>query len=668
MAAGEVVSRAMPAERLGVEPATLDLTGATPRAPAYDDIYFSADGGLAESRHVFIDGNDLRRRLAQWRGPRAFVIGETGFGTGRNVLVAWQILREVARAATRLHIVSIERHPPRARDLAALWAAYPGLAPEARRLGECWPALMRGTHRLRLDDRVTLDLIFDDVEIALGGFDGRADAWFLDGFAPARNPAMWSRAVFDRLAAASRPAATFATYTCARLVREHAAAAGFVCGKRPGAGRKRDMLCGHLGAAAGAAHEASIRGRRPWFEPPPAAGAGPVAIIGAGIAGATVAEALARRGHVCDVYDPQGGPGGASANAQAALHVRPAAGGDARTRFNLAALAYTQRWLADFDPTRHLWTDCGLLQLACDAKDAARQKRCIETLDLPATMVESVDARTAADLAGMALAPAVRGGLYYPHAGWVRPDALCRRLLAHSGATLHRVAVDALTGRGDRWRLLCGDGRVAEYAHVVLACAHHAERLCPDLPPLAAVRGQISTFAPDDTLAGPACVVCGRGTVMPRLGDGLHVGASFVRDADDARPRAAEDMANLDRLAGLAPRLAGRLGPPVAARAAFRCSGHDRLPYVGPVPDADAWRRDYAALALDARRVLHSPGVHRSGLWASVAHGANGLVGAPLAAEMLASRMLDEPMPRSAAEVDALHPGRRLIRELIRGR
>ncbi|MES1936431.1 bifunctional tRNA (5-methylaminomethyl-2-thiouridine)(34)-methyltransferase MnmD/FAD-dependent 5-carboxymethylaminomethyl-2-thiouridine(34) oxidoreductase MnmC [Salinisphaera hydrothermalis] len=652
---------------LGIEPATIDIAGRTPRAPAYDDVYFSADDGLAESRHVFLDGNDLATRWARWSASRAFVIGETGFGTGRNMLLAWRLFREVAPAAARLHLVSIERHPLCADDLRALWADDPELHGNACRLANGWPALLRGTHRLRLDDRVTLDLIFDDVDTALNGFDGRVDAWFLDGFAPARNPAMWSARVFAGLAAASRPGATFATYSCARAVREHAAAVGFECEKRPGAGRKREMLQGRLASTTSAPAIAAARRRRPWFEPPRAGPVGRIAVIGAGIAGTSVAEALARRGQRCDLYDPLGVAGAASGNAQAALHVRPAANGDARTRFQLAALDYVRRWLADLDSTRTLWSDCGLLQLARDEAEAARQRKCLDRLAVPPTLMRGVDAATAARLAGTPLSGDVRGGLYYSSAGWVRPDRLCRLLFERSGATLYRRAVTALESIDSGWRLANADGGRADYEHVVLACAGAAPALCVDLPPLTTVRGQVSAFASTDPAFAPDCVICGRGYALPALEDRLYAGASFQRDRADAAARSADDDANRAMLAEIAPALATRLGPPVAARVAFRCTGHDRMPCVGPVPDTAAWRRDYAALALDARRIPDVPGRHRRGLWTSLAHGAHGLVSAPLSAEILASRLCDEPVPRAAGEVDALHPGRWFVRELIRG-
>lgn len=655
-------------ERVGLAPAPLDLNDATPRSPAYRDIYFSADGGLAESRHVFIGGNRLRARWSAWRQPRPFVIGETGFGTGRNVLVAWQTFCAAASPGARLHMVSIERHPPRAEDLSLLWRQYPELAPHAQPLIERWPVLMRGTHRIRLGQRVTLDLVFGEVETALAEFDGYADAWFLDGFAPAHNPAMWRQAVFDQLAAASRTDATFATYTCARMVREHAAAAGFIWHKRPGAGRKRQMLCGRLDTAPTTGPVPAKRKHRPWYVPPAVSRNGPVAVIGAGIAGATVAEALARRGRRCDIYDPHGGPGGASGNAQGALHVRPSANGDLRTRFYLAALAYTQRWLADFDPGRRLWSDCGLLQLASDDREVDRQQRCIDNLQPPAALFHRVDAAAAQKHAGMPLAPNVRGGLWFPNAGWVRPDALCRRLIARSGARLHPTVVNTLQRHGRCWRLECANGQTADYGQVVFACAEQATALCGDLPPMDITRGQITGFQANGSIAQPDCVICGEGYVMPACNNRLHTGGIFTRHSNDSKARPADDRANHDTLAAFAPMLARQLDSPVAGRAAFRSNSYDRLPFAGPVPDTTAWRSHYADLAVDARKAPDEPGTHQPGLWASLAHGANGLVSAPLVAETLASRLANEPMLLPLSQLDALHPGRWLIRELIHGR
>ncbi|WP_423821704.1 bifunctional tRNA (5-methylaminomethyl-2-thiouridine)(34)-methyltransferase MnmD/FAD-dependent 5-carboxymethylaminomethyl-2-thiouridine(34) oxidoreductase MnmC [Salinisphaera sp. SPP-AMP-43] len=658
-------------DALGLPPAQIGFASArTPHASDYDDVYFSSDDGLAESAHVFIAGNDLDRRWADWPDQRAFVVAETGLGTGRNLLLAWHRFIQVAPPGTRLHLVSIEKHPLRRDDVERIWAAWPAWTDYAKRLCDVWPAPVRGVHRRRLDDRVTVDLIFDDVLAGLACFDGRADAWFLDGFAPARNPRMWQPAVFEAVAAASRPGATFATYSCAGAVRRGLDAAGFDCAKRPGFGRKRDMLVGRRPSA----DQPSVdprRVHRPWFTPPCPGPARHIAVVGAGIAGAATAEALARRGCRVQVFDPQGVAGGASGNSQAALYVRPSAAADPRTRFYLSALDYTLAWLARVDPGRLLWSDCGLLQLALNAKEATRQSRCVERLALPTELLQPLDADTAAERAGATLSSAVRGALYYPQAGWVRPDALCQALLENAGASLYQTAVTALEPQAHGWRLETADGALGHADQVVLACGSAASALSDDLGHFEAVRGQVSLFDTRHAMGRqtPRAVVCGRGYVAPPLGDQLAVGASFRPEASHDQPRPQEDRDNLAMLAETLPELGATLAErPSASRVGWRCVSPDRLPCVGPVPDRDAWRRDYAELALDANRVAELPGAMRPGLWVSTAHGAQGMVSAPLAAELLASSICDEPRPLAADLVDAVHPGRRLIRALVRGR
>lgn len=654
---------------IGLQTADIRIQGTTPYTTEYGDVYYSAENGPAESRHVFIEGNNLPQRFANWHTAQPFVIGETGFGTGLNMLMAWQVFRTCAPSHARLHLVSIEATPLNTEDLSTLWAHPSGLHTYAQRLIECWPTRMRGNHRLQLDKRVTLDLILDAVIPGLTTFDGKAQAWFLDGFAPDRNPEMWHQSVFDQVALKSDPDATFATYTCARAVRDRAAAAGFEWHKRPGPRRKREVLHGHLNpATANTKTIPSSRQRKPWFIAPTSAKPASIAVIGAGIAGATVVEALSRRGHTCDVYDPCGGPGGASGNSQAALHVRPAVENDSRTRFYLNALTYTLRWLADFNPERHWWSDCGLLQLACNDKEAKRQKQCSENLAPPASLFQSVDSYTAAELAGIPLASSTQYGLYFPHAGWVSPIALCEQLLNNSRASMKPKAVQTLQHNGNTWDVACANGETSAYTHVVLACAQAATQLCPDLPPMDAIRGQTTTFPLLDSAKEPDCVVCGEGYVMPAYQQQLHVGASFTRHTKDNVPSASDDQTNREGIAAFAPTLANQLKEPTGSRVAFRSTSYDRMPFVGPVPDSQTWRRDYAPLSQDARQVLDRPGTYRPNLWASLAHGSNGMVSAPLAAEIIVSQMLDEPMPLPIDIIDALHPGRWLIRELIRSR
>ena len=246
-----------------------------PRSRLYGDVYFSAEDGLAEARTVFLQGCNLPEA---WQGRRRFVVGELGFGTGLNVLALIQLWARTHPPQGQLHIFSVEAHPITADDACRALGRWPELAGLSARLLARWPGRARGLHRLELTDLgVILDVAVAEVGAALQGWSGRADAWFLDGFAPALNPAMWREEVLAMVAARSAPGAVAATFTVAGVVRRGLSAAGFVVEKQPGFGRKRERLSAQL---AGALQEP-----RPVRR---------VAIIGAGVGGAARRE-LSRR-------------------------------------------------------------------------------------------------------------------------------------------------------------------------------------------------------------------------------------------------------------------------------------------------------------------------------------------------------------------------------------
>ena len=215
-----------------------------PRSRLYGDVYFSAEDGLAETRAVFLEGCGLP---SAWQGRRRFVVGELGFGTGLNIAALIELWSRTRPPGGQLHVFSVEAHPMSAGEAARALAHWPELAPISARLTAAWPGRAPGPHRLELADLgVILDVAIGEVEDALAGWSGAADAWFLDGFAPALNPAMWRDEVLALVAARSAPGARAATFTVAGQVRRGLAAAGFEVEKRPGHGRKRERLVARL--------------------------------------------------------------------------------------------------------------------------------------------------------------------------------------------------------------------------------------------------------------------------------------------------------------------------------------------------------------------------------------------------------------------------------------
>lgn len=220
----------------------------TAYSPRHDDIYHSAAGALAQARHVFLQGNGLP---ARWRARKRFIVLETGFGMGINFLATWAAWREDAHRATMLEFISIEKHPFSVDDLRCAHAAIiddAAVVPLAASLVSAWPPLEAGMHRLAFDaGMMTLTLAFGDAADVLQRLADHCvtvDAIYLDGFAPAKNPDMWTPAIFASLARIAAHDATFATFTSAGDVKRALLNNGFEYRKVAGFGGKRAMLVG----------------------------------------------------------------------------------------------------------------------------------------------------------------------------------------------------------------------------------------------------------------------------------------------------------------------------------------------------------------------------------------------------------------------------------------
>lgn len=211
-------------------------TGAVPVSARFDDPYFSLENGLAETRHVFLAGNDLPARFRE-----GFHIAELGFGTGLNMLTALQAWI-CAGAPGPLRFTSFEAYPLPAADLARALVAFPELEALVAPLLAAWE---RGERRIETES-LRAEIVVGDARETLPRWDGRADAWFLDGFSPAKNPELWEAPLMAEVARHTAPGGTAATYTAAGFVRRNLEAAGFDVTRASGYGRKRHMTRARL--------------------------------------------------------------------------------------------------------------------------------------------------------------------------------------------------------------------------------------------------------------------------------------------------------------------------------------------------------------------------------------------------------------------------------------
>ena len=642
-----------------------------PYSRVFDDVYFSDKSGLDETRYVFIEQNRLAERFAALPEGGRLVIGETGFGTGLNFLCAWQVFEQHAAAGARLHFVSVEKYPLSPDDLQRALALWPELKVFADQLLEQYVAIHQGFQRLTLDHgRVTLTLLIGDALEQLPQLDARIDAWFLDGFAPAKNPDMWTAELFAELARLAAPGASISTFTSTGWVRRLLNAAGFKMKRTPGIGHKWEILRGEF---LGWPRETPAPALdKPWFaRPAPLSGERQALVIGAGLAGCASAASLAARGWQVTLLERHDAIAReASGNPQGVLYLKLSAHGTALSQMIVSGFGYTRRLLEHLQRGRD-WDDCGVLQLAFNAKEAERQAQLAAAF--PADLLHLLDQPEAQAVAGIGLA---HGGLFYPEGGWVHPPALCQWQAAHPQIQLltHHDALELRKVEG-RWQAWDGERLLADAPVVVLAGAAEIQRFPESAElPLKRIRGQITRLAQTPQSQALSTVVCAEGYVAPaRLGEHT-LGASFDFKSDDLTPTTAEHLGNLAMLEEISHDLVERLQADKLApeslqgRAAFRCTSPDYLPIVGPLADTQAFTQAYAALGKDARQVPDVECPWLDGLYVNSGHGSRGLITAPLSAELLAAWLDNEPLPLPRSVAEACHPNRFALRRLIRGK
>ena len=609
--------------------------GEPPFAPDFGDLYHPRVGAFEQARHVFLAGNGLPGR---WARRARFTVLETGFGLGNNFLATWQAWRDDSARCTRLLFVSVEKHPPTRDDLARAHAACPAPA-LASALVSAWPPLTPDLHMLDFEGgAVRLLLAIGDVADWLPELRLAADAVYLDGFAPARNAAMWSLPLLKAVGRRAAPGATAATWSVARELRDGLHTAGFEAATVPGIGGKREITVARFSP-------------RFTVAPPPQPPRD-VLVIGAGVAGAMTAAALAEEGCSVHLLDRQPQPGQETSSqaggifhgtvhAEDGLHARLLRAGA------LATAAVVRQHLALGVPGQVE----GLLRRG--APDQAALQRRINAQGLPPDWVQALDEAEAAQRAGVRWSgPA----WFFPQAGWVQPGALVRSVVKAAGLQFSgQTAVQRLARHGERWQALDAQGHCAGEADaVVVATAGDALRLLEPWgwqAPLRRARGQTSAWT-----EGPVPLrlpVAGEGYALPLAGGGLLCGATHDAGDDDPEVRASDHQHNFERL----QRLTGLLPPADATawrgRVGWRVQVADRLPIAGALPLPPAAESGARSASTPLRRWPRLPG-----LYVCTALGGRGLTLAPLLGRALAAGITGAPCPLEQALLDAVDPAR----------
>ncbi|WP_261872773.1 bifunctional tRNA (5-methylaminomethyl-2-thiouridine)(34)-methyltransferase MnmD/FAD-dependent 5-carboxymethylaminomethyl-2-thiouridine(34) oxidoreductase MnmC [Vibrio rarus] len=664
----------------------------TPVSEQFDDVYFSNNDGLAETRYVFLTQNHIPERWHNY-DQRRFVIAETGFGTGLNFLA---LCKEFAQfreqhpqsPLTELHFISFEKFPVTLADLQQAHLAWPELAHYAAELQQNYPLALSGCQRFYVaDGAITVDLWLGDIKDTLPQVptyaEGIVDAWFLDGFAPSKNPEMWNQDLFNGMVTLAKQHCTVATFTAAGFVRRGLIEAGFDMKKVKGFAHKREMIVGTL------REKQAYSNISPLFDRPPLCGHNlpnhdqDVAIIGGGIASACLAYSLVKKGiHVTLYCKDDALACGASGNQQGALY--PLLNGEHNTVSQLFAngFVYARQFyshLANTVPFDHQW--CGVTQLLWKIDEHKKLTKIVQG-QFPCELVTAHNAQQTQAVSGLDCS---YESLFYPQGGWLSPQQCTQgimQLLASSEQLTLKLHCDVAeigkvtqaAHKQHHWQLTTSQGTYTHQA-VVIANGHNFDQFSQaQRIPLGKVKGQVSHIPTTQQLEKLNTVLCYDGYLTPKSPLNQHcIGASYDSRNINVDYDEQAQLQNAKKLQQCLPQQPWPAEVDVSdhqSRQGIRSVSRDHLPFAGNVGQFNQILEQYAHLADRYPRNKPEPSKvsQYRNLYCFVGLGSRGLTSAPLVAEILASQMLGYPMPASTELLEALHPSRMWVRKLRKGR
>lgn len=663
-----------------------------PYCQRFDDIYFESESGYLQSDFVFIQKNNIKRRLQT--AKKTFTVAETGFGTGLNFLLTLQAYQKAQLASSTplppLHFISVEKYPLTKDQLVKSLSILPQLKELALKLTSSYPECTieefeQEFQATFLNGQVHLTLIFDD---ATRGFSsvkcskvGLVDAWYLDGFTPAKNPEMWSKELFSQISRLSKEQATLTTFTVAGIVKRQLRDIGFRLQKHLAHGKKKEMFVAVMQSSPITTKGYQLRPRiiKPQH----------VSIIGGGIASACAAYALTKQGVKVTLYckDMSLAQGGSS-NAIGALYPLLHQQKDDISAFYQQAFwrakaLYTEIAEQGFS-FEHQW--CGLLEVSYKEALAKRQQAFENIAAWPKDLIHGVTAQEASDLAKIDLP---FGGLFMPNAGWVSPHDLVKKTFEAAKKTnLLKIMTDThitkirqiantssdenppVTNNSKSWQLSSNRGQFKASVLVICAGADSIEIEQLKSLPLTATRGQITSMVSNKRINKLSTVICHKGYLTPE-NKGIHcIGATFQKNDTNINTNKADDQYNLTMLDKCLPQLSEEIAwqdqDIASSKARLRCMSQDHLPLVGAVPNISEHIQAYSHLAKDKNWKYSQAAPCINNLYVLLGLGARGLCSAPLAADILTAELCNTPYPMDNKMLFNLSPNRFIIRDIIK--
>lgn len=655
----------------------------TPVADTFTDVYFCDARGCEETDYVFVEQNNLLARWSEFKQSQPnmpFVIGETGFGTGLNFFQTchhYKRMLDEGYSLPRLYYLSTEKFPVTPADIQQALLHYPHLLPFIEALLPQYPMPLAGCHRMQLlNGQITLDLWLGDIHDILPQWQspqiethasGLIDAWYLDGFAPSKNPDMWNDALFAQLARLTKPQGTLATFTAAGDVRRSLNAAGFSTKKTKGFGKKREMLSAtltelHTRESTINAHTVPYYHRaaqhtkhRPLAR---------VKILGGGIASGCLAYLLTRQGIQVEVHCADSDIAqGASGNDLGGFYPQLNAQASHASQIHASSFVYAKRFydqlIAQGAQFEHDW--CGVFLVGFNDKVNARQHALRDAQVWPESLIRGISSAEAQAIAGVDMP---YEGLLIEHGGWISPPQLVKSLLTLATETgLCQIKTQS-TLTPDQISVF-----TQSPAHAVIYATGASSPQLP-IPPLPyrVVRGQVESVGVIPQTETLKTVLCHKGYFTPAV-HGYHaMGSTYVKEdircdyrESEAEQNLAMHQQSLQQCAWMQ-----EMELPQTGRAAVRCSTPDHLPLVGALPNITQQLNDYAHLYQAKPAYTYPRAQNIAQQYILTGLGSRGLTTAPLMAEILVSQLLGQPLPVSRTIAGALCPNRFLIRDGIR--
>lgn len=583
-----------------------------PVSKQFGDVYFSKDNGLLETRHVFLNGNDLSMRLADLKPFEYFCVGETGFGTGLNILALWQLWQQVRPDNhSHLHAISVEKFPLSKTDLIRALNAWPELKPLAQQLISQYPMPIAGCHRLSFpEERFSLDLWLGDAYDVFPVIEKTApvNAWFLDGFAPSCNPDMWEENVLNNIVRLSEIGTTFASFSVAGVLKRGLKNHGISISRPRGFKHKREMLKAIWNPAEESNPSSAQETTQKKTERDTKTNIRPrqIAVIGAGIGGLSSAWAFAQRGHQVTIYDQSAPLSGGSGNPLALLN--PKLCPVEQSAEHLMTLAWQQALThyAKFKAFRPIQVN----QFALKNPE--------QLLGLADEYPEEILA--VQDTEDQEMQTAFLS-LKLLEAGAVSPHQLRDEILQHANIQYEQAKISHIEA-ATKPQLFSDKQDLGEFDHVIVCTARETAQFFADYPVLKPIRGQVSWMNNQAQPLSQNIAYSYGGYCMQLDAEHLILGASFYPGRDDIEVLAEDHVHNYELIHSVFPEYAATL-PDVATwqgRASVRAQSQDYFPLLGKMK-ADEEIYSFAGL------------------------GSKGFLFAPLCSEILAAQILGEACP-----------------------